>query len=312
MTQQLLTLQGALQSLRIDNTADNNNIITTAGTAPAEILNNVATRTYNILGMTPADIIKEHGSTTMDFNDIKKEFKKICLDFGTILQLEEQSKAVEFCSKMIFEVGPEARQVRKQHGDKTWKCVFLYKVNNRLECKVACVSCTITNMGTQLPTLQAALQSLGIDSNADNNSIVSTVGTPPAEILGNVVPRTYNILGMTPDDFMKEHGSNVMDFKEMKIEFKKICMDYGDPLQLEAASKAVEFCSKMIFEVVPEAGQVRKQHGDKTWKFVFLYKINDRLDTYHDDAYYGGEFFILPPLIEQFYNVGKEFVSDQS
>lgn len=41
---------------------------------------------------------------------------------------------------MIYEVGPEARQVRKKDGDKTWRFMFVYNHGNKLQTKVAFVS----------------------------------------------------------------------------------------------------------------------------------------------------------------------------
>jgi hypothetical protein len=56
---------------------------------------------------------------------------------------------------------------------------------------------------------------------------------------------------------------------ELKRQFKKHCPDYMDPLQINKALKAVEFCSKVIYEVGPESRKVKKGTGDKVWKFVF-------------------------------------------
>lgn len=79
-------------------------------------------------------------SSAFDFDAIVQHFAQICEDFGSELTLETPSKAVEFCSKMIYEVGPEARQVRKKDGDKTWRFMFVYNNDGKLKTKVAFVS----------------------------------------------------------------------------------------------------------------------------------------------------------------------------
>lgn len=43
------------------------------------------------------------------------------------LTIDGKSKAVEFCSKIIFEIGPESRNVKKDDGNKVWKFKFSYK-----------------------------------------------------------------------------------------------------------------------------------------------------------------------------------------
>lgn len=107
-------------------------------------------------------------------------------------------------------------------------------------------------MAMQSTTIQSALQSLGLK-------------------------RDYIILGVTPEEFIEKHGSAAFDFTGVRRHFGRICEDFEAPLGLEVKSKAVEFCSKMIYEVGPEARQVRKKDGDKTWRFMFVYNHGDKL-----------------------------------
>nr|QMP82411.1 nucleocapsid protein [Coleopteran phasma-related virus OKIAV243] len=141
MTTKSITFPGALRELGIDD-EDSSAATTfkTEGTLPGSIIQHTVSKEYIMLGVTPADFIKKHGATALDFAGIVSHFKLICEDFMDTLQMDVRSKAVEFCSKMIYEVGPEARQIRKKDSDKTWKFLFMYKVENRLVVKVAFVS----------------------------------------------------------------------------------------------------------------------------------------------------------------------------
>lgn len=141
MAAQSTTMQSVLQTLGL-NPADNDNTVnyTTAGQTPASLLSHTVKKDYIILGVTPEEFIDKHGFGVFDFDNIRRRFGQICEDSQQEMAMERRSKAVEFCSKMIYEVGPEARQVRKKDGDKTWRFMFLYNKNNKLQTKVAFVS----------------------------------------------------------------------------------------------------------------------------------------------------------------------------
>lgn len=83
-------------------------------------------------------------------------------------------------------------------------------------------------------------------------------GSLPIEILSHTQAREYIIKGITPEDFYTKHAAAEIDINDMKTKFKTMCEDYMEPLALEQPSKAVEFCSKMIFEIGPE-------RGDTSW-----------------------------------------------
>jgi hypothetical protein len=51
-------------------------------------------------------------------DELKRQFKKHCPDYMDPLQINKGLKAVEFCSEVIYEVGPESRKVKKRTGDK--------------------------------------------------------------------------------------------------------------------------------------------------------------------------------------------------
>lgn len=82
---------------------------------------------------------------------------------------------------------------------------------------------------------------------------------------------------MTPEDFLAERGSQTFNFIAFQDMFKKICHDYKDNIATKVKSKAIEFCSKILFEVGPESRKVKRSTGDKVWKFRFCYKVADKL-----------------------------------
>ncbi|WBM84621.1 MAG: nucleoprotein [hymenopteran phasma-related virus OKIAV228] len=94
------------------------------GTKPASLLAHGMSKEYIITGITPADFIKIHGGLDFNYESLMKEFKKHCFDFNEDLALNMPSMAVEFCSKVIFEIGPDSRKVKKGTGDKVWKFIF--------------------------------------------------------------------------------------------------------------------------------------------------------------------------------------------
>lgn len=105
-------------------------------------------REYTILGITPNQFMQEHGGDLFDYEQLKRNFKIICTDFDEGLSMDEKSRAVQFCSKMIYTVGPESRSVKQKMGDKTWIFKFPYSVDGKLVVKAAFV-CTFKNEGAK-------------------------------------------------------------------------------------------------------------------------------------------------------------------
>lgn len=62
--------------------------------------------------------------------------------------MDEKSRAVQFCSEMIYTVGPESRSVKQKMGDKTWVFQFPYEEEGKLVVKAAFV-CTFKNEGAK-------------------------------------------------------------------------------------------------------------------------------------------------------------------
>lgn len=103
-----------------------------------EILAHTQARECIIKGVTPDDFFTKHAAAEINLDDMQATFKSMCEDYMEPLTMESPSKSVEFCSKIIFEIGPESRKVKKSDGDKVWKFKFPYVDDNK-KLYVACV-----------------------------------------------------------------------------------------------------------------------------------------------------------------------------
>lgn len=135
-------------ALKLPATTDFSALADVRGLTPNEIMGHAKAREYTILGITPSQFMMEHGGDLFDYELLKKNFKLICRDFDQDLTMDEKSRAVQFCSKMIYTVGPESRSVKQKIGDKTWIFKFPYEESDNLIVKVAFV-CTFKNEGAK-------------------------------------------------------------------------------------------------------------------------------------------------------------------
>lgn len=122
--------------------------------------------------------------------------------------------------------------------------------------------------------LLLALDKLKITDATDRTSVstlYSTVGIKPADLVTHTERKTFFITGLAPSDFYARHGGPEFNFAELIEKFQTIYTDYGKNLSFDVASRAVEFCSKMIYEVGPLTRKVTKAGGDEVYKFVFVY-----------------------------------------
>nr|QMP82246.1 nucleocapsid protein [Coleopteran phasma-related virus OKIAV236] len=127
-----LSARDVCAALSIEYTSQANDEFEVAGASPNELLSHTVSRTYTITGMTPEDFIKKHGSVEFDLIELQRQFKTICHDYGDSIGLTTMSMAVDFCSKVIYEIGPDSRKGKKGE-DKIWKLRFPYKVENNLK-----------------------------------------------------------------------------------------------------------------------------------------------------------------------------------
>lgn len=120
--------------------------------------------------------------------------------------------------------------------------------------------------------LSYVMSKLNLPINTTNQSAYDVAGQSPSTIATHAMSKQYNILGITPKEFIDLHGAVAFNIKDLNESFSKICTDYNTDLQMDTANRSVEFCSKIIYEVGPMARQIRKKDGDKVWKFAFFYK----------------------------------------
>jgi len=94
-------------------------------------------------------------------------------------------------------------------------------------------------------------------------------GSKPESLATHLVEKTFEITGVTPEDFVTKHAAEQFDYAALKASFAKHCLDYGQDLKTGTPSMAVDFCAKIIFEVGPDSRKVKKGTSDKVWKFIF-------------------------------------------
>lgn len=99
----------------------------------------------------------------------------------------------------------------------------------------------------------------------------SAQGSKPDALVSHMIEKTYEIAGVTPEDFVKKHAAEQFDYVQLQDEFRRHRKDYTEELKMGVPSKSVEFCAKIIFEVGPESRRIKKGSSDKVWKFVFSY-----------------------------------------
>jgi len=102
---------------------------------------------YVMTALSPEDFAKEATTAPLDFNKLKSDFNLICTDFDTRKTFTGKYLAVDFCKRMLYEVGPKSREVRRRQGtgDNTYRFNFMYDTSAGLVHKVAVV-CTFKNV----------------------------------------------------------------------------------------------------------------------------------------------------------------------
>lgn len=117
MAEQSITIQDIRDTLKLPETTDTTILTTITSKSPGEIINHIRDEEYIIPGMTPDEFMKKHGGDVFDFRGLVESFKKICKDFESALTLETKSMAVDFCSRVIYSVGPlSSKTLMTRHG----------------------------------------------------------------------------------------------------------------------------------------------------------------------------------------------------
>lgn len=105
--------------------ADEVTQLTATGMTVEQIRGHESGQEYFILGITAEEVGTRHAGVQFDFEDLEAEFKKVVTDYGESVNKTTKSYALEFAVKVIYEVGPASRQVKKGTTDKKWKFRFL-------------------------------------------------------------------------------------------------------------------------------------------------------------------------------------------
>lgn len=115
------------------------------------------------------------------------------------------------------------------------------------------------------------LSKLSLSDSDENRKEFQLSGTVPGSLSTAEIKKTLTVLGITPESFSKEYASTEFDFDTLKTTFKDYCRDFSDDLKDNVPSKALEFSSKMLFELGPYIRNVKKNKGDKAIRFRFPY-----------------------------------------
>lgn len=75
---------------------------------------------FTLAGMTRQEFIDLHSGTQFSFAELEKEFKKAVPDYDEPIEDGMSSVALEFCSLVIFKIGPGSRTVKKAGRDTLW------------------------------------------------------------------------------------------------------------------------------------------------------------------------------------------------
>lgn len=124
-------------------------------------------------------------------------------------------------------------------------------------------------------TSSDVLEKLSLPENDQTRNEFSLSGLLPGSISSTDVKRTITILGITPEHFSKNYSTTEFDFEMLEAQFALYCKDYGLDLEENKLSKALEFSSKMLFEIGPYIRNERKSKGDKAVRFRFPYVKTD-------------------------------------
>ncbi|KAL1516489.1 hypothetical protein ABEB36_000398 [Hypothenemus hampei] len=106
-----VSYHSVLQQLRTDDPNSDAKYIE-AGKTTDQLLRHAVAHEYIIVGRTAEEIAEHRGSSSFDFESLKRDFQKICEGYKT-------------------EVIPNQRQVKKTTGDKVWKFLFIYKKSDQ-------------------------------------------------------------------------------------------------------------------------------------------------------------------------------------
>lgn len=121
------------------------------------------------------------------------------------------------------------------------------------------------------PDFADLTKSMYVEPTPENKAAFELNGALPDDLANHTVEKTYNIIGISPDDFIKDHGSTAFDFEQLMDKFRTICIDFMAELDHKKISYAVDFCSRVIYEIAPDSRK-GKRNENKTYRLKFIYE----------------------------------------
>lgn len=104
-------------------TVGNHQNITLHAMSPAEHNQHIIAGDYIVQPITGKDLAELNNMNPFDFDDLWKDFLKMCPDAKKI-RINKPSFAMGFAAQVLFILGPESRTVKKPGQDKSWRLRF--------------------------------------------------------------------------------------------------------------------------------------------------------------------------------------------
>jgi len=79
---------------------------------------------HTLTTMYPDDFSKQHAGSATDFSTMCSDFQKLCPDFGTRLDFNKKYYCVDYCGKVLYEIGPMSRRIKAGQADKYYDLIL--------------------------------------------------------------------------------------------------------------------------------------------------------------------------------------------
>lgn len=123
-------------------------------------------------------------------------------------------------------------------------------------------------MADKTKQLRTALFTTNKASMGGNQALDNTIKDlepfTPAHLMTHTLVKDYALIGMTPEEFMSEYSTFMLNFKKLEESFLEVCPDYDTQLAPSQKSISLEFAAKIIYEIGPESRLKTRQ--DKKWR----------------------------------------------
>lgn len=115
------------------------------------------------------------------------------------------------------------------------------------------------------------LKHLSLTENEQTIKEFSVAGLTPESLTSVQIKNTITILGITPEECIKECGTTEFNFEKLIETFKHYCKDFDAELEDGKPSKALQFALELIYEMGPYIRNEKKSKGDKGLRYRFPY-----------------------------------------